>query len=329
MKNIKSCKVSVYAKEIISLVKLIRASSSQQELANLLKLPINTINKWENGQQKIKWNNFIALCELQNINLAEFLGLTLIHNSGTFEPLKLVKHLIGDKSLMVISTECDISYNTVYNWDAKGVSPNLEHVLALIDVYSLNKGSFLLEALRSELDSESKDESILSIELLIYNSPKVLLLLALLETPQYTPLEKVHFKELAKLLSVPLYQLDEMIEAIVKSGRLVKFENRYSLKIIYTNLSTDLIKYGHLVKYWFKDSLRIFLDRVSGKGKTAEASFISFGIYNFDDESLVKVKELSMEFSLQLRKLSTDSNNAKNPRLITLVSHDPLSDHNN
>lgn len=313
-----------FSKEIKDLIKLIRGEISQQDLELELELPKNAVNKWENGKQKIKWISFVELCEVKKINLEEILNSTIIVEAESIAPLKVVYHLIGDRSLKDVSKECGISYNTIYNWIKKDVPPLFEHVLSLIDTYSLNKSSYFLDEFDHRLSISSSNKETLRTTDLIYNSPKVILLLNLLELPKFTPLYNSHFQELTQLMSIPLFHLEEMISSLVKTGELEIEGDNYHLRPRHSNLAYDIRKFIHLVNFWFKESVRYLVNKIGQKDDSPEASFLSFSVYNYDDENIKLVKEISVEYSLQLRKLSANSINKKHTRMITLGCYNPI-----
>jgi len=313
-----------YKLEIVDLLKVLRGDMSQVELTTLLKLPKNTVNKWKNNKKSIKWHDFVELCHEKNLSLKSLLEEMLVCELETLEHMDILNTLIGKECLLEVSENSGIGHSTLYNWFNKDSRPTLEHVLILFDHYTAFSSSFFIEQIVSLANKEEPLEDESYLRDIIYNNPRVLLLFKLLEMPEFSPFKLDQVDELAKLASVPKFYIEEKINFLLSKGNILKDGVNYQLRRRSLPLGTNRTKFINLTNYWFKEAIRMTLNSKRKSNCAKSTSILSFAMYNFDDEALRKADELTVKYTIDLKRIATESESGENTRMVTVSFWNPL-----
>ncbi len=313
-----------YKTEIVDLLKSLRGEMSQIELNTLLNLPKNTVNKWENSKKSIKWHDFVEICKLKNKPLVPIVENILACKLDSLDDFELLDILIGKECLVSVAENSSISYNTVYNWFHKESRPTLQHIFLLFDQYTLAETESLLEDLKFNFfeDGLTDDDSYLRD--LVYNNPRVLLLFSLLAMPKFKPFKMDQIDEIAKLLSVPKFYLEEKLNYLIAKGAIIKEKERYLLSKKDLSLGFDRAKFINLTTYWFKETVRNMFESDRKKKNQKGGSLLGFAMYNFDDKSLKLAEDLSKKYFVELKRIAVESGPGSNVRAGMFSFYNPI-----
>ncbi len=114
------------------LIKAIRGNLTQKQLSLALNLRDTQVYLWESGRVGCYWDDFVQLCEVQNIplkqQLSEFLDVPL----ATIKSDSVVKAIIGSNKPDILSQQIDVPKHTLYRWINGKSKPKLSDILHLL-----------------------------------------------------------------------------------------------------------------------------------------------------------------------------------------------------
>ncbi|MFL5814057.1 MAG: helix-turn-helix domain-containing protein [Bdellovibrionia bacterium] len=115
------------AREIIQ---QLRRNLSQRELSDKLGYSFNQVGKWESGATQIKWDDFILLCQIQEVPLEKAFRDCFWTPSSEFNVAITLKAL---EDTFSTGHHADDSFQTVFKkWACGKYTPDLAEVLRLI-----------------------------------------------------------------------------------------------------------------------------------------------------------------------------------------------------
>ncbi|MCB9026344.1 MAG: helix-turn-helix transcriptional regulator [Bdellovibrionaceae bacterium] len=83
----------------------LRAKKSQRELSQLLGYSYNQVGKWESGATKLKWTDFLKLCETLNIPMQVHMSNYLGKNTEKIDLKKMAYHLLNSHGLLDLNNK--------------------------------------------------------------------------------------------------------------------------------------------------------------------------------------------------------------------------------
>jgi len=314
------------AKKIPQLIKNIRGNDSQAELTDQLNLAKNTVNKWENNKKSIKWNNFVNLCLIKNIPLKKILNKVLSNELNSLHYSDILFYLFGQEDLTIVSTKSGISYNTIYNWTHKEVEPSLNHLLTLFDHYTIFGTSLFFDGISDHYEDKLCLDNEYPTRSLIYNNPRSLLLIKVLELSKFKLFSYDQFEEIAKITSLPLYEIKEKIKFLIENNLVIKIGDKLQFVRHENSLAANRNKFIQIVRFWFKESIRLLSDNLSKNKTLKNSSVLSFGMYNFDDKTIDEANELTRKYILDLKNISFKSDDTKHCRAAIISLNNPIKE---
>lgn len=121
-----------FSKLQIQLIKAIRGNSTQKQLSLALGLRDTQVYLWESGRGGCYWDDFVQLCELQNIPLRQQLSEFLDIQLPTTKSSAVVKAIIGSNKPDGLSKQIGVPKHTLYRWINGKSKPKLSDVLKLL-----------------------------------------------------------------------------------------------------------------------------------------------------------------------------------------------------
>ncbi len=109
-------------KLIGQVIKNIRASKSQGYITLKLKHSSNIISKWESGQVRITWKDFVTLCDICKINIHKAFENYFHYYGDILNQRDLLAFIIGKQNTLKLAEQTSISYNKLLRLQ-KGQTP--------------------------------------------------------------------------------------------------------------------------------------------------------------------------------------------------------------
>jgi transcriptional regulator with XRE-family HTH domain len=115
------------------LVRAVRGKRSQTTVNRRLGCAFNQVHRWERGQTRVKWPDFVELCEVCRVDLRRALADVLGYYDDPARADLLVSNLIRPSSAAFLKEAAGLSRALVAHWVSGRASPRLEDVLLLFD----------------------------------------------------------------------------------------------------------------------------------------------------------------------------------------------------
>ena len=127
---------------------MIRGEQSQIAFNRSLGFNSNRIHKWESLERKLKWSDFVQLCQYRQIPIREalFQSLGLSENSNldissASQVLNLFIENHTNANPTSLSQKLNVHPSTLYRWQTNKTEPDL---LTMLNIFNLSPNLFRL-----------------------------------------------------------------------------------------------------------------------------------------------------------------------------------------
>lgn len=268
-----------YSKLSQEIVRRLRGPKKQNEMDRLIGYSYNQWHKWEKGQKKLKWSEFVLISQALNIDiwdiLAKLAGLPkedfIIPSLPPLEPLRLK---FGNLTTKQISYYLDIDSNKTRRIFKENKDFEFSLFLKFLGTCSRTLPFFLDSITRRTTHSICAHPSPLSTQLkqisLESNFPWLSALEAWLEHKDYKNLETHSDEFLAHHLDMSIDQIKYGIRLLLENKAIHFEDNKYKLNVKRVDMENDTkVESAKLAKYWTAQALNRFstVDGVPTSGK--------------------------------------------------------------
>ncbi|MBI2521097.1 MAG: hypothetical protein HYV97_11785 [Bdellovibrio sp.] len=209
------------------LLKALRAHRSQNQINRKLGLNYNQVSRWETGQKRILWQDFIKLAKSCGCNLQKVFYSTFLYLGDVKDPLAIIKHLTGSAKVSTIAAMAGVSRFKAGRWFSKKAEPTLAEMLSLMT--STKRVIFISNMVDMKLmPSLSKEyDKYLAMKELLMRFPVASGVYSCLGLEQYRIQEKHVCGFVARMTGITKNQESEIIELLLKAGKIVKRNGKY------------------------------------------------------------------------------------------------------
>ncbi len=203
------------------LVRSIRADKSQEWVNQRLNSSSNVVHRWEKGHAKASWHDFISLCNIFRIDLAQIFISYFRYDLELSNTEKLLSHFFSSKKLSDISNSCGIAVTKLRRLkkndtaltlnDFLQITFGLDDMDSLALVYEMNKGASI-----PHLDSHN--EKRVAIAKNYFANPNIGLILICLDLPGYKKLSFHQDSFLATVSGLEINEVHEILEMALNNG---------------------------------------------------------------------------------------------------------------
>jgi hypothetical protein len=168
------------------LVRAVRGKRSQEAINRRLGFGFNQLHRWERGQTRVKWSDFVDLCEACRLDLAATLSEVIAYFGDPRRTDMLVENLVLPASPSFLKEIGGPSRTDVAHWLAGRSSPRLDQVLNLLELGRSGLLDFVARLVATDLPSlaEARAARAVRRDLLIAH-PGLEAVLAVLELESY------------------------------------------------------------------------------------------------------------------------------------------------
>ncbi|MCB0391202.1 MAG: DUF4423 domain-containing protein [Bdellovibrionales bacterium] len=258
------------------LIRKFRGEQSQKQMNTLLGYNFNQWHKWESGQKKLKWSEFLDLSE--KLDDGVFSTISSISNipSGELKArqnsvLLYLRNKFGNLSDKKLSFYLDIDINKV----RRILYENQDFEFSLFLKF-LGKCTrllpYFLESLKSnELTSNSKDtiNKFLNQRQLEATYPWLSAIEAFLELREYKQLDSHSHQLIADRLNLPIKTVEFSLQLLEENNVIEKQKGKYQLNLKRVDMeSATKVESASLAKYWTDKAVERFstIDGVPSSG---------------------------------------------------------------
>ena len=293
-----------YKNVACELIKALRGERSQQWVNERLgHQNYNVVSRWETGQQRIYWKDFVELTKVFKIDVRK----DLEDFYGFFENLddqtKLVSSFVGDTSIEKAAKFLDTSTSTVQRL-LRGATPlQLSTFLALLeyrgDLFRFAARTVEIKKVPSLFESYNQSREALQTFSKHPEASPIMLCFCLSE---YKAKDAHEEGWVANKLGISKDKELDVIADLENVGLIEKENGRYVEKAHFLNLSyskEDEKEWSHLIKEnWIKEALSRFENRPHKKKSTA-----GFRIFAVDEHKKQLMEEEIKKFNVRLYQI--------------------------
>lgn len=297
-----------------------RGNRSQLQLSRSLGFDYNQIYRWESGSRRLYWSDFVKLCKTCGIDLKA--AFNLRHFDGDINMSdQVVKHLVGQKKLLKISQEFDLSPHILRTWIKGEGEIHLSPFLKI-----LMKMDILLPFAGKLIDIKkipSLQETFLEREAqngLAYDEPFLGPLMMCLDLDSYKNTSSHVEGFLGGLLGISKEKEKELLDKAQKVNIVSIVKGKYVNALRVYNTSQDPQKEKKLQQFWFKKGLDAYNHTRSAREAKPLFGNVAMALSTDAYDSL---REAYIEFANQIRLIAT---NDKQPKALIRILNIQLFD---
>lgn len=193
------------------LLRVLRGKRTQKQISEKMGFDFNQSYRWESGRTSMSWAHFLEYCQVCHARLPAHLKSAFSFAQDPSETGALVRHFVAGRAQKEISEEMGISRSSLSRWMTGRQIPNLEQMLQLMHIGSIDFYRFLETlSMQAELPSIQKELERERAYLKLYEVyPWLSVLFSALETVGY--LENPSLSYLSKKTKIPVALLKDAI----------------------------------------------------------------------------------------------------------------------
>ena len=300
------------------LLRAIRGEKTQKEINDLFNFNFNQCSKWESGEKRILWTEFIHLLELLQLDIKPVFRAPIRYFGELSEYASLILYLSGGKKSAQIARDVGVSRDKVGRWLNGKQIPTLEEMLLVILTYYSTMLVIIIETIVNIQNVPViyglYKEAYVFRDFLIKN-PWVYPLSVALESKDYQKLENHKNGFLGEMIGINLEMEVSLLKKLQEFGLVAETNGKYKLL-------KPLIHFT--MKY--KNTLplrRFFLEKgleyVENYPDQPAGCFMLYDVLLIPQDNLRQVIDLCFDFYNQVQKvIETGESPKENLRVLNL-----------
>ncbi len=300
------------------LLRAIRGTKTQKEINDLLGYNFNQCAKWESGEKRILWTEFVSLLNILGLDVRPVFRAPIRYFGDLEDYPKLISYLSGAKKPAQIARDLEISRDKVGRWlNAKQI-PTLEEMLQVILKYYSTMLVIIIETIVDLKDVPViyglYREAYLFKDFLIKNPWSFPLTIAM-ETREYQQLKEHQNGFLAEMIGINMEMEVSLISKLQEFGIVEKQNGKFKVLKPIINFT---MKYKNTLPL-----RRFFLDKaveyIEAYPDQPPGCFMLYDVLPIPQDNLRQVIDLCFEFYSQVKKIIETGNSPKqNIRVLNL-----------
>ncbi|MGZ3662651.1 MAG: hypothetical protein ACXVCK_21310 [Bdellovibrionota bacterium] len=205
------------------ILRVIRGKLTASALSRKLGYKFNQFSRWESGEKRLLWTDFVAICKVRRLPLREQIILFLGYEGDLLDTAALTKTLLGGKSIDEASKATKLDRSRISRW-LRGKAPP-----TFLDIYTLlgstvNVLSFLEPIVNlQEVPILAADYAVLRQQReLAFALPYLDALMEAMIVRRYMELNKHDSKALGAIAGIPAEAVDRALTALEAVGMVEK-----------------------------------------------------------------------------------------------------------
>lgn len=285
----------------------LRGKTSQMALSGALGYSHNQVYRWESGQIRTSWLDFVHICNHLDVPLetvlVDFIGYPLRVESSR----QVVKALIGLNRIDDVAKAIDRSKHIIYRWLRGESEPQLEDIFLL----TYKSTNWLFEFI-SSLTDERKVPLLKDLMPLRrkekefhYDNPLFGAVIRALELTDYERAANHSDALIAKSVGSSVAEIKRLLQSAERKGLIEKIGRKY--RAVNKSLSTkgDLDGRRRILNYWLKNLATKSQDP---SWNQQQASYLLFTTNTKTHDKIVELNQSHRQALLAL--LHSDDNRA-------------------
>jgi DNA-binding XRE family transcriptional regulator len=297
------------------------ANRKSSILSRKLGYNFNQVSRWMNHSKKLKWPEFIQICQAVKLPIESVLedvfGISIRSKSDCNK--MFLKILLSQKSKKK-SVQLDLqkSRATFYRLEKQKTDPDFILILALIDLVPKRLNLFVKNLKLNQFNFSNQK---------ITSSPSSLPWLAVVSAAmaQKEHLSKASFSAewIAKKVNLTLLQVHQAVQVMLENEMIVWDGNHYkptSPRTIVYNHKRRQSDFYNTFKYWSQKSIAL-IENQNLKNNTSEKLTGVFRIFRATKQNVEQINSLISELEEKIHNLITATDADKTEIRCFLLSH--------
>ncbi|MES2964737.1 MAG: DUF4423 domain-containing protein [Bdellovibrionota bacterium] len=290
-------------------LRAIRGKLTTSAFSAKLGYRFNQYARWEKGDRRLMWTDFVAVCETKKLPIARQVSLYLGYEGDLGKTDALTKTLLHGFSIDEVSKATEISRSKISRWVNGKASP------AFGDVYDLlNWGVNVLAFLEPLVDLEKvpslakRYEQFKLQRELVFTMPHLDALQEALLVRRYEKSTRHDSRILAEIAGLPVDVVDRSLEALLETKQVEKKSGKYRMTEIGVDYRADKKRMAKILAHWLRQTTAV-VERVTDK--PIERSLVGFSVFSLSADAHEKASNLLREF---VRGMHTIGSEDKGPK---------------
>ena len=291
------------------ILRAIRGKLTASALSLKLGYGFNQVSRWEKGERRLLWADFVAVCDARRLPLREQLANYLGYEGDPHDTGALTKTLLGGKSIDVVSKATKLNRSKISRWLRAKASPTFLDIYALLGL-TVNTLSFLepLVDLAGVPELAEQYAVFRQQRELAYNLPYLDVLMEALVVRRYEELKQHDPKLLGAVAGLPVEVVERAISSLEGAGRVTKKAGKYKAIELGIDYRFDRRRMTRIISHWLAETKRA-VERLGEQ--PLDGSLIAFSVFSLSKESHEKAVALFREFNRAMHALGTEEQGAK------------------
>lgn len=285
------------------LVRAIRGKLSASALSAKLGYKFNQVSRWEKGERRLLWTDFVAICEAKRLPLREQLDSYLGYRGDLSATGPFTKTLLSGKSIDETSKTTQLNRSKISRWLNGKAPPTFADVFLLLRS-TINVISFLerlvdlskVPSLAEEYDIFRKQRE------LAYAMPYFDALMEALLVRSYQEARENDLEILAAVAGLPVGTVASALEKLFEAGMVEKNEGKYKSIEINIDHRADKVQMVNLMLHWLNE-----ITRIAGKlrERPLDGSLIGFSVFSLSKEGHERALNAFREFHRTIHEIGS------------------------
>lgn len=291
------------------ILKEIRGKLTTSALSTKLSYGFNQVARWEKGERRLLWTDFVSVCNVRKLPLAEQIEAYLgyredLHDTGAF-----IRNLLSGKSIDEASRATGLSRSKISRW-LHGKAPP-----TFIDVYLLlssvvNVLSFLepLVNLKNVASLSEQYNLFRHQRELTFSMPQLDALMEALLVRPYQEAAKHDAETLSAISGLSPEFVTSSLAALEKAGMVEKKAGKYRAVEIGIDYRADKQRMRGIILHWLEQASRLVEHYNSSHSAGA---LVGFSVFSLSAEGHEKVTALFREFNRAIHAIGSEDQGPK------------------
>jgi transcriptional regulator with XRE-family HTH domain len=260
----------------------------------------NQIYRWEKGLRSVDWADFVKLCQILNVDLLQIFKVQFGYMEKKLDSVLIVKHLLGPLKMKEAVEVTGFSRSILTKWMKGATSPQLHHILQLIE-----QPNHLILTFTKELGGEGRIDGlekyknhVQKLKEFHYQEPMLVGIVAFLETPRFDS-KKEFVRAMAQIFRVDTARIESILERMVQMG-LIKTDSDVS-KVTVRTVDTRGSFEGSvgLRKFW----TGYVLQTLENLSPQETSHLFPFFVFCVSEEANRKLREAHYQYASLLKAI--------------------------
>jgi transcriptional regulator with XRE-family HTH domain len=291
------------------ILQAMRGKLSSSALSVKLGYRFNQVARWEKGERRLLWTDFVALCEARRLPLAEQMRHHLgyegdLHASGPF-----TKTLLGGKSIDEAAKATKLSRSKISRWLNGKATPTFLETYQLLRLAINPFGFFERLVDLSQVPSLAKDYRLFQRQReLAHALPYLDAIMEALLVRSYREAGKHNAEALASAAGLSVEGLHSALASLEEAGMVEKKAGKYQAREIGIDYSADKEQMTKMILHWLREATRAIENLPA---RPLKGSLAAFSVFSLSKEGHEKALAAFREFNRSIHAIGTEDKGPK------------------